>query len=627
MEKFFAVVIGGTGGPAPAGSTGSYQPVSLLANGFLTIGTNAGGTFIPNDQQPEGAPIVISNVHALGSGCKGGGVEGEQLFPQWARVVPQRGKPLGTTAFDDVYRNRTTWHEGYETEVSSIIEGVVIASHISAIDLPFNHSVDPPSERPRVRHDWNLFLAPDEQYQGMLTDANLLAGGHMEIEWEQSPSQFSLDSLPAIGDRVAVRGRWIYDCGHPPYKTEIHAPNAIAVVRGQTGVVRFSNEGGPTWYQPDDNNLDATALGQKCDATDNLKTVFGFQGGVFSNFSAKVRDALWLGGTCKRTIDIARVAPPPSGPEPTTSPTCYYPQNRKIGDMFPGLPPPSLMGLSWLSAPPTPPGGSAPDWSAPLTFTVPLASTQIPAPNEAGGFDTSTFEMPGRAHTVEYSPTPSPHFRVTVQPSDMPTGLPNLPVHSTDLFGLSTKSEPEFQNRAFEVKVEKTSRARYDNFKLPDWTYLTAVVHPALPFGIWAYCETDDDPEVVMYVMANDQTGRFPKTGGPVVLTTTMRSSKEILEIRTFGFECDLSCGERWDDPEFDNAADDRIGVVMASFNAANNFGAPTDPVTNQPLIGTAASYTIQSQPDLSTARSRVQTSGDYTATIKIAELLVGSPP
>ena len=90
--------------------------------------------------------------------------------------------------------------------------------------------------------DAEFQVVPDASYHSLLTDGNNSAdptseffpgkfgdikgadysAGVLGVETDQ----FLLPSLyrPKQGDRVAVFGRWIVDCGHPDFHTEIHPP-------------------------------------------------------------------------------------------------------------------------------------------------------------------------------------------------------------------------------------------------------------------------------------------------------------------------------------------------------------------------------------------------------------------
>jgi hypothetical protein len=189
----------------------------------------ANGTLIENDASRAGlfswdtshVPTNLIKIENSGNSTKlasDGGLcnQGSQVvsvFPQWTLVNP----PSGGKDPDDV-----------------ILEGIVVASKTSMLDNPFNHSHDKTAgARPIVTHDWNIHVAPDTKYQHLLADTNLLEGGSIEVEWELSPDKLPLSGVPGVGDRVWIKGRWIYDCGHPPPQTEIHPPNALSVIRNE----------------------------------------------------------------------------------------------------------------------------------------------------------------------------------------------------------------------------------------------------------------------------------------------------------------------------------------------------------------------------------------------------------
>jgi len=125
-----------------------------------------------------------------------------------------------------------------------VIEGTVLESRMSLADLPLNHS----------SFDWNLMLEPDPAYRPMLAEhprqvprdperPDLGQVDVMEIEWETN--HLPLEFRPVRGDRAWIMGRWIFDCGHKPFKTEIHPPKALAF--GRLEPVSFGNDALPAW--------------------------------------------------------------------------------------------------------------------------------------------------------------------------------------------------------------------------------------------------------------------------------------------------------------------------------------------------------------------------------------------
>lgn len=100
-------------------------------------------------------------------------------------------------------------------------QGQVIGSKVTHEDYPFDHE----------SHDWNVEVALDDNYKRLSSTANEQRGGKhlIEIEWEMK--SYPREFWPIIGDRAWMLGRWVFDCGHPPYRTELHPLIASAVTR------------------------------------------------------------------------------------------------------------------------------------------------------------------------------------------------------------------------------------------------------------------------------------------------------------------------------------------------------------------------------------------------------------
>lgn len=146
----------------------------------------------------------IDNEQALERGCRVGGPNDiNRIDPQWVSVMPD--------------------------DAPEIVEGIVTRNKLSYEDNPANHN----------SHDFVFHLLLDPDYQHLHSDANPDDGGStdpaddnlrlMEMEWEMR--YFSPLFWPLEGDRVWMMGRWVFDCGHPPYRTELHPPKAVAFMR------------------------------------------------------------------------------------------------------------------------------------------------------------------------------------------------------------------------------------------------------------------------------------------------------------------------------------------------------------------------------------------------------------
>jgi len=94
--------------------------------------------------------------------------------------------------------------------------GTVTSIDLSGGDLPFTHPFG---------FDSDLRLIPDSP-GNLLRSSN---GGLLVSETEQGllPPPWR----PVVGDRVVIHGRWIIDCGHNDFHTEIHQPALIAAAR------------------------------------------------------------------------------------------------------------------------------------------------------------------------------------------------------------------------------------------------------------------------------------------------------------------------------------------------------------------------------------------------------------
>ena len=146
--------------------------------------------------QAAGAAALEPSSNAKARGCRTGGVHDiNRVLPEWVSV--RRG------------------------DAAQVAEGVLRSSNVAYHDFPFSH----------VSHDWNWDLLPDPAYQFLNGTDNGRVGSsrQMEIEWEEAffPSAFR----PAVGDRAWMLGRWVFDCGHSPYLTEIHPAKAVAHTR------------------------------------------------------------------------------------------------------------------------------------------------------------------------------------------------------------------------------------------------------------------------------------------------------------------------------------------------------------------------------------------------------------
>lgn len=117
--------------------------------------------------------------------------------------------------------------------------GIIASSHPAEWDMPLVH--EHYGELPKFPSDWNLDIRLLVEYEHLLTpDRDTL-----HVEWEKyfSGIVFAHPSLgiPTRGDLAVIAGRWVVDCGHGTFKTEIHPPALVA--RMMTGTL---DNGRPT---------------------------------------------------------------------------------------------------------------------------------------------------------------------------------------------------------------------------------------------------------------------------------------------------------------------------------------------------------------------------------------------
>jgi hypothetical protein len=112
--------------------------------------------------------------------------------------------------------------------VSTPLFGVAVESALASVDNPFTHEyvyeincplkVDCPS-------DWTVAIHAVGPPRGIAPFTSYVAENtYVELEYEQYYAQavhIFLD-WPLMGDLFFTAGRWIIDCGHTPYRSELH---------------------------------------------------------------------------------------------------------------------------------------------------------------------------------------------------------------------------------------------------------------------------------------------------------------------------------------------------------------------------------------------------------------------
>lgn len=239
---------------------------TVLAGGswltHLALAESFGGVKAPGTFQ------LIPNGNAKDNGCRTGGIGGINVTePSWVPAIRRDHR-------------------------KKVFEGMVMESHVTHEDFPFNHD----------SHDMCFFIAPDPPYVGLMSDANGTSSGVRSLEAEWETKHFPVSFWPAKGDRAWVIGRHVFDCGHPPYRTEIHPPVGVAFSRIEPFI--FPSTSDPVM-------------------TSKTKIFFGNQGGYYVDR---------VGGT-----DYIINVPMPGGGGPGATPKLLV-TRRPSG----GMPPPVL---------------------------------------------------------------------------------------------------------------------------------------------------------------------------------------------------------------------------------------------------------------------------------------------
>jgi len=131
--------------------------------------------------------------------------------------------------------------------------GTVVSPSLSQNDVPFTHPFG---------LDWQFSIALDPPYDALLAPGNLGPDSEFVKATRHAAAlglpakkgvlgvETDRDLVPAAyraqeGDRVVILGRWIADCGHSDFHTEIHPPLLIATARAEGAATVVSVIGRP----------------------------------------------------------------------------------------------------------------------------------------------------------------------------------------------------------------------------------------------------------------------------------------------------------------------------------------------------------------------------------------------
>jgi hypothetical protein len=171
----------------------------------------------------------------------------DQSNPDWAKNVAGGDFPIDS-GFE--WKQVLAPEDEYDESLVGA-SGWVIHPYLVDKDFPFSHPFD---------FDWEFELYPDPQYNNLLAPGNTdstatdyqdeikrandmhlpssapdhRAHGVLGVEFDRALVPPSFRANVREGDRMAVFGRWIVDCGHDPKHTEIHPPLLLACAGHRT---------------------------------------------------------------------------------------------------------------------------------------------------------------------------------------------------------------------------------------------------------------------------------------------------------------------------------------------------------------------------------------------------------
>ncbi len=120
------------------------------------------------------------------------------------------------------------WSAILGDHVSTPLFGVATESNWSSEDNPFTHEnqyeINCPA-KVNCPSDWTVHVKPVGPQRNLGPFQSILAGNdQVEIEYEEYYAQYAhvFMDWPEVGDLFFAAGRWIVDCGHDSYNTELH---------------------------------------------------------------------------------------------------------------------------------------------------------------------------------------------------------------------------------------------------------------------------------------------------------------------------------------------------------------------------------------------------------------------
>ena len=179
----------------------------------------------PCSVDPEpGTPPPIPNPASF---C--GGIIYPLGPPEWHAIL---GDHISTPLFGVATGSHWALHGDNPLTHEYIYEGVNCPVSIG----PYPPTSFPPSVPLGCASDWNVEILPIGPQRGIAPFTSILAENtYVELEYEEYYAQAAEVFLdwPQVGDLFVAAGRWIIDCAHTPFRTELHPLFMFAKMKTQ----------------------------------------------------------------------------------------------------------------------------------------------------------------------------------------------------------------------------------------------------------------------------------------------------------------------------------------------------------------------------------------------------------
>ncbi len=240
----------------PLRTRGVIAGASLLATASLVAACSAGvSTLHASGKSVSWAQGQAEAANGTPPTYTAAGVCGSDSATYLSELV-NGGNPLQAKVLHE-------WSDIVPGGKQVLISGSVSTTHLGPYDLPISHPYG---------YDLSMDVASDPQFlafsKQLGTPAEAADHMHVEISsgliphvartsqasstqtWDQLAA-FNLQgfqpgfAMPAVGDRILIMGRWIIDCGHSNYGTELHPMSFLSWTHTQ-GATTVDH----TYYNP-----------------------------------------------------------------------------------------------------------------------------------------------------------------------------------------------------------------------------------------------------------------------------------------------------------------------------------------------------------------------------------------